>query len=82
MLASMAEFVRHGRSAPVDVSALLAALPGLFEEIAASAAATNPTDPDLQAFSAGDVTKQMSERHASEDFVTKVQDRRREAENR
>lgn len=62
--------------------ALVAALPGLFAEVAASAAAANPTAPDLLAFSAEDVMKLMAERDASDDQVTKLQERRREAERR
>lgn len=52
LLAAQAEFVRHGRSTPVDVPELVAALPGLFAEITVSA--TNPTGPDPHVFSAED----------------------------
>lgn len=62
MIAAQVEFARHGRFVPVEGPELVAALPGLFREVTASAAADNPADPDLRVVSADDVTKLIAER--------------------
>lgn len=81
VLTAKAEFLRHGRSAPVAVPGWWPLYLAFFEEIVESAEAACPTDPDLLVFLGVDVAKLMVEWDVSKDRVIKLLERRREAES-